>query len=71
MMEMQKPMETGKLMAAAKGKPELAAEMYTASLLAVEVDTPEERHYLQDLASGMGIDPRVARSIEQAVGVKI
>ena len=39
-MEMQKPMETPQLIAAAQGRPDVAAQVYAASLLAIEVDTP-------------------------------
>jgi len=68
--EMRKPMETEKLIAAAKGYPELAAEMYGASLLAIEVDTPAEKQYLEQLAAGLGIHPEVARRIKEAVGLQ-
>jgi uncharacterized membrane protein YebE (DUF533 family) len=52
MAEMKKPMETQQLIAAARGRPELAAEIYGASLLAIEVDTPGEKKYLEQLAAG-------------------
>ena len=47
--ELKKPMETAVLVEAARGKLELAAQLYSASLLAIEVDTPEEKQYLQEL----------------------
>jgi len=68
--EMRKPMETGSLVAAAKGRPELAAQMYAASLLAIEVDTPAEKKYLEQLAAGLGLEPAVAQRIHQAVGLQ-
>jgi uncharacterized membrane protein YebE (DUF533 family) len=70
MTEMQKPMETEKLIAAAQGQPELAAEMYGASLLAIEVDTPAEQEYLDQLAAGLGLAPGVAQRIKEAVGLQ-
>jgi uncharacterized membrane protein YebE (DUF533 family) len=70
MTEMQKPMETEKLIAAVQGQPELAAEMYGASLLAIEVDTPAEQKYLDQLAAGLGLTPEVARRIKAAVGLQ-
>lgn len=70
MTEMQKPMETRKLVAAAKGKPELAAEVYGASLLAIEVDTPEEKKYLEQLAAGLGLGPEIAHRIQTMVGLQ-
>jgi uncharacterized membrane protein YebE (DUF533 family) len=68
--QMQKPMETEKLIAAAKGQPELAAQIYAASLMAIEVDTPDEKDYLKKLASGLGLAPEVTRRIEQMVGLQ-
>ena len=40
--EMTKPLDTQTLIAAAKGQPALAAQIYAASLLAIEVDTGRE-----------------------------
>jgi len=70
MAEMQKPMETEKLVAAAKGKPELAAQLYGASLLAIEVDTPAEKEYLEKLAAALGLEPEVTQRIHQTVGLQ-
>ncbi len=67
--EMRKPMETEKLIAAVHGQPELAAELYGASLLAIEVDTPAERRYLDQLAAGLGLHPEVTQRIREAVGL--
>ena len=68
--EMAKPMETEELIEAARGKPELAAELYAASLLAIEVDTPAEKQYLAGLASGLGLESAVTRSLQTAVGLQ-
>lgn len=68
--EMRKPMETEKLVAAVQGQPELAAEMYGASLLAIEVDTPAEKRYLDQLAAGLRLNPGVAQRIREAVGLQ-
>jgi uncharacterized membrane protein YebE (DUF533 family) len=70
MAEMRKPIETQVLVAAAKGHPELAAQIYAASILAIEVDTPAEQAYLGKLASGMGLSPEVTRRIEEMVGLQ-
>ncbi len=67
--QMKKPMDTGELISAAKGRPELAAEIYAASLMAIEVDTPAEKDYLRDLASGLQLAPEVIRRVEQMVGL--
>ena len=44
--------------------PEQASELYTASLMAIRVDTPQERAYLDHLARRLGLDPGLARHIE-------
>jgi len=67
---MKKPMETQQLVAAAQGRPELAAEMYGASLLAIEVDTPAEKKYLEQLAAGLRLSPEVAQRIQEMVGLQ-
>jgi uncharacterized membrane protein YebE (DUF533 family) len=69
--EMAKPMDTASLVAAAKGKPELAAQLYAASLLAIEVDTPAEKEYLAQLSDSLGLNPSVAQNLHQAVGLKM
>ncbi|MCU0559919.1 MAG: tellurite resistance TerB family protein [Desulfobacterales bacterium] len=70
MTEMQKPMETQKLVSAAGGKPEIAAQVYAASLLAIEVDTPEEEKYLAQLAAGLGLGPEITQRIQTMVGLQ-
>jgi uncharacterized membrane protein YebE (DUF533 family) len=69
--EMARPMDTEALVAAARGKPELAAQLYAASLLAIEVDTDAEREYLDVLARSLGLAPEVTEAIHQAVGLKV
>lgn len=68
--QMQKPMETEKLISAARGRPELAAQIYAASIMAIELDTPAEQTYLGKLASGLGLTPEVTSSIEKMVGLQ-
>ncbi|MEN6319969.1 MAG: tellurite resistance TerB family protein [Syntrophaceae bacterium] len=70
MAQMQQPMETEQLIAAAQGKPELAAQIYGASLLAIEVDTQAERDYLAQLAAGLGLSPQVTGRIHELVGLQ-
>lgn len=70
MTQLQQPMETEQLVAAAQGQPELAAQIYGASLLAIEVDTQAERNYLDQLASGLGLPPQVAGRIREMVGLQ-
>ena len=67
---LQAPMETDRIVAATRGRPELAAEVYSASLMAIEVDTAAERNYLARLAKAMGLSSSVVRNIEQLVGIQ-
>jgi uncharacterized membrane protein YebE (DUF533 family) len=69
--EMAKPMDTESIVAAAKGKPELAAQLYAASLLAIEVDSQAEKDYLAQLATSLGLNPAVTQNLHQAVGLKM
>ncbi len=68
--EMQAPMRTAHLIAAAGGQPEVAAEIYAASLMAIEVDTPAEKMYLNQLASGLRLDPQTTGRIEEMIGLQ-
>jgi len=70
MAQLQKPMETEKLIDEAQGQPELAAQMYAASLLAIEVDTQKEKNYLEQLAAGLGLETQVTARIQQLVGLQ-
>ena len=47
----------------------MAAQVYSASLMAIEVDTDAERSYLDDLARAMGLSPQTAQNIEQLMGM--
>jgi uncharacterized membrane protein YebE (DUF533 family) len=68
--EMAKPLDNASLVAAARGKPELAAQLYAASLLAIEVDTPAERDYLAQLAAALGLAPEVMAQLHQNAGLQ-
>jgi uncharacterized membrane protein YebE (DUF533 family) len=56
--EMTKPLDTQALLAAAKGQPVLAAQIYAASLLAIEVDTPAEKNISANWRPGWVLNPR-------------
>jgi uncharacterized membrane protein YebE (DUF533 family) len=49
--------------------PQMAAEVYAASLLAIEVDTPAERDYLHQLAQGLGLDEGAVQRLHLTLGV--
>jgi uncharacterized membrane protein YebE (DUF533 family) len=70
MAEMQKPMDTDALVRAAADQPGLGAQLYAASLLAIEVDTAAERDYLRHLGERLGLKPAVTAALEQTIGMK-
>lgn len=49
--------------------PELARQVYAVSLLAIDVDTPEERDYLHYLRLRLGLDDRVAAELHRQLGL--
>ena len=67
--EASKPLDMDEVIRLADNRPELAAQLYTASLLAIEVDTPAEQQYLRQLAEGLGLDARVTEHIHQFLGM--
>ena len=48
-------------------RPEVAAAVYAASLLAITVDTDEERRYLAALAERLGLDPTLVAALDAKV----
>ena len=52
------------------GNQEVAVEVYSASLLAIQVDTPAEREYLATLARGLGLSAETVQRVHEAVGVQ-
>lgn len=65
--ELSSPLD---LEAVARGAdtPEHAAEIYAASLVAIEADTPAERDYLEALASRLGLPQALVSEIHAAAG---
>lgn len=68
--KLQAPMETNKILNAVRNRPDLAAQVYSASLMAIEVDTRAERNYLDNLAHSMGLSQDVVNNIEQLTGIQ-
>ncbi len=66
--EMSRPLDLDAF-AAEIPSPEVAAQIYAASLIAIEVDTDAERAYLTAFAQKTGLDPRVAQHIQQSMGL--
>ena len=48
---------------------ELAVQVYAASLLAIKVDTPAERNYIEELGQALGLSPQVTATIQQSLGM--
>ncbi len=67
--ELSKPMDMEGFIAAARQKPQLAPQLFAASLLAIEVDTPAEKAYMQALAEKLDIDRKVAADLEKTLGL--
>jgi uncharacterized membrane protein YebE (DUF533 family) len=61
--ELRKPLDIDAVVAAAT-TPELAVEIYTASVLAIDPDDPAEQAYLGMLAARLKLDPGLKKAIE-------
>lgn len=66
--EMRQPLDLDGLVRDVPNQ-QVAAEVYAASLLAIEVDTPAERDYLQRLAQGLGLESDVVERLHANLGV--
>lgn len=67
--EMHKPLDTSALVRDVAGRADVAIQVYAASLLAIEVDTPAEEEYLRTLAQALGLDAATVAQIHQTLGV--
>lgn len=63
--ELSRPMDTDGLVRESTS-PAVAAQIYAASLLAIDADQPSEKAYLADLARRLGVDPALAAEIRTA-----
>jgi uncharacterized membrane protein YebE (DUF533 family) len=66
--EVRKPLNTNEIVRGVPNR-QVAAQVYVASLLAIEVDTPAEKAYLQTLARDLNLDSQVVRQIHSTLGV--
>lgn len=66
--QLSRPIDMSAIVAAAE-TPELASEIYTASLMAIDVDTPAERAYLAMLAARLGLPDALVGAIHRELGV--
>lgn len=68
MMQLDRPVDIDSLVSAAQ-TPELGAEIYTASLLAIEVDSPAQRACLAMLAARLDLPESLVTSIHREFGI--
>ncbi len=61
------PLDLEGVIASAAGRPEMAAQIYAASLLAIEVDSVEEQEYMHNLAAGLELNQEVVAYIEETL----
>ncbi|GGD63872.1 tellurite resistance TerB family protein [Lacimicrobium alkaliphilum] len=66
-LELAKPLDPAEI-ASAASTPEIAAEMYLASLLVVDEQNYMERTYLQELARQMRLDPALQQELYAQAG---
>lgn len=65
--ELRKPLDLDALVAAVPG-PAVAAQVYGASLLAIDLDTEAEAAYLRRLAAALGLDAATVARLHQLTG---
>lgn len=66
--EMSKPLDVAALVADVRD-PVQGAEVYAASILAIDADTEQERAYLRELASALGLDAATVAELHKMTGV--
>jgi uncharacterized membrane protein YebE (DUF533 family) len=66
--EARKPLSTAEIVRAVPNR-QVGAQVYAASLLAIEVDTPAEEAYLEQLARDLGLNSQVVDQIHTTLGV--
>lgn len=68
--EMAKPLDIAGLAADARD-PAQAAQVYAASILAIDADTDQERAYLRELAGALNLDDATVAQLHKMTGVSI
>ncbi len=67
--EVNNPVDMASLVSAAQHY-QIEGQVYAAALLAVEIDTPEEREYFQALAQGLGLSASQTEQIHSTLNEK-
>ncbi|MEY6431547.1 tellurite resistance TerB family protein [Thioalkalicoccus limnaeus] len=65
--EINKPLDVADIAREVR-TPAQAAEVYAASLVAIDIDSDAEREYLRSLSSALGLDPGVIAFLHQTTG---
>jgi uncharacterized membrane protein YebE (DUF533 family) len=65
--QLSAPIDVAGLAAEAR-QPAQAAEVYAASILAIDADSDQERRYLADLAAALGLDAETLRQLHRMTG---
>lgn len=68
--EAKAPLDLPGVIASAGGDLQMAAQIYAASLLAIEIDTEAERQYVQQLAQGLGLPAEAVAHIQASMGLQ-
>ncbi len=68
--ELRRPFDLAGLLAQVPDRV-AAAEVYVASLLAIDVDTPNELRYLGQLAAGLDLDDTTVRRLHELTGTPV
>jgi uncharacterized membrane protein YebE (DUF533 family) len=66
--ELRKPIDTESIVRRVSNQ-QVGAQIYAASLLAIELDTPAERQYMQELSRKLKLNDNVVRQLHGALGV--
>lgn len=65
--ELMRPLDLASLVAEVPNEA-VASQLYAASLLAIEIDTPEEVNYLRQLAASLNLDPGTVARLHELTG---
>ena len=67
--ELRQPVDVDSL-AREVDSPHMATEVYTASLFAIDIDTPGERAYMSQLANSLGLPSSLVTQLHQSLEVR-
>ena len=67
MEEMARPLDMAEI-ARQAASPAVAAEVYAAAILAIDIDSEAERRYLRDFAAALGLDRETVKRLHELTG---